>query len=427
MYQNIIELILDHYKFKESENCPNEKYYSSDTVEQEYIKDSKKYIRDYGLRELELKSDKIYNSCSFVYKGNALNCTFSYSERLKFYKTESTDEINYFLLYAKNLNIVVFPDNSVYQEMKMKNVKRLVPLSLKATSGYLANPLFRDFILLVSSFLSRQYPIYNDVFKCWQQDGLCLVPINFNEIKDYYNLKDMFCKKYKLANELTYSWNKRSMNLSYMIIKSYNYVKPDCQNKLLQLTDFDFSDFTGYLSVKNAVIKFLSAYISKQIINSSTNTDQESVTDYVRMCLEYKEKLNLNFKSYKKVLEAHDTITEKNYMKKTPTVKIKKDSKFKELRKLLPEEFEWITTRKRLIHETAIQHHCVWSYANKINNDKCQIYSYVDKETDERYTLEFVKRGKKYVCVQISGFANKSDDGKIGDLVKILLNKKMSG
>lgn len=85
-------------------------------------------------------------------------------------------------------------------------------------------------------------------------------------------------------------------------------------------------------------------------------------------------------------------------MKQTPVVKITKETKFKLLRKILPPEFEWIKTRKRLIEETVMQHHCVWSYADKINKDKCQIYSYVD-EDGKRYTLEFViKRKNMFVC-----------------------------
>lgn len=52
---------------------------------------------------------------------------------------------------------------------------------------------------------------------------------------------------------------------------------------------------------------------------------------------------------------------------------VPKNSRFKDLK--LPSEFEYITTKKRLVKETAVQHHCVWSYTNSINKDRCAIYS----------------------------------------------------
>lgn len=141
------------------------------------------------------------------------------------------------------------------------------------------------------------------------------------------------------------------------------------------------------------------------------------------MCLDCKEKINISFKSIKKVKEAHDELSEKNYMKRTPGVKITKESKFKLLRKILPPEFEWIKTRKRLIEETVMQHHCVWSYADKINKDRCQIYSYVD-EDGKRYTLEFVIRKGKYVCVQMRGLANSEPPESFRTLVKEILKNQ---
>ena len=45
-----------------------------------------------------------------------------------------------------------------------------------------------------------------------------------------------------------------------------------------------------------------------------------------------------------------------------------KDTRFKNLRKMLPENFEWIQSRKRLIHETAIQHHEQLMVGTKIDS-----------------------------------------------------------
>lgn len=90
-----------------------------------------------------------------------------------------------------------------------------------------------------------------------------------------------------------------------------------------------------------------------------------------------------------------------NYEKITKNVKISKNTKFKPLYKALPKEFEPIKSKKRLIKKTAMQHHCVWSYADNITNDISAIFSYMDHAGEysktgksERYTIE-VRYGKE--------------------------------
>ena len=126
-----------------------------------------------------------------------------------------------------------------------------------------------------------------------------------------------------------------------------------------------------------------------------------------------REKIKLNIKSVNEIRNKHDNVTTyTNIDRETHPVKIKKDSDFNELRNILPSNFEWIKTRKRLILETKIQHHCVWSYADKITNDKCAIYSYVDKDGSKsidgipkRYTIEFGfnKNTCQYYVIQTQG------------------------
>lgn len=80
------------------------------------------------------------------------------------------------------------------------------------------------------------------------------------------------------------------------------------------------------------------------------------------------------------------------------------------MRKLLPPEYEWITTSKRLIEESAIQRHCVWQYEDKIKKDKCAIYSYVSKSY-KRHTQKFRDRGY--------------DEEVLNDINKILSQQKI--
>ena len=71
------------------------------------------------------------------------------------------------------------------------------------------------------------------------------------------------------------------------------------------------------------------------------------------------------------MVEEHDKLSNRLREQKTPVIKIPKDSRFKKLK--LPKEFEEIKTKKRIIEESRIQHHCVWSYADKINHDECDL------------------------------------------------------
>lgn len=148
------------------------------------------------------------------------------------------------------------------------------------------------------------------------------------------------------------------------------------------------------------------------------------------MASQAKIKPRLDIYTERQLEKLHDAITEIYYQKCTKPVHIPKGTKFKGLRKLLPPEFEWIKTRKRLIAETAMQHHCVWSYADLITSDTCAIYSFLDKDgtyskdgTPRRYTMEFRMRGNGcYYLEQVQGTCNRIDTELIADYVGTLLN-----
>jgi hypothetical protein len=137
------------------------------------------------------------------------------------------------------------------------------------------------------------------------------------------------------------------------------------------------------------------------------------VSDYVNMCFRTKTKVRLDVYSVRQAINLHDDLADNRSYRyeNTAKVSVPKKSKFNKLRKILPEEFEWIKSRKRLIIETEMQHHCVWSYATKITNDNCAIYSYVDKNAEysddgsaKRYTIEFsIDANGKYHIVQVQG------------------------
>ena len=105
--------------------------------------------------------------------------------------------------------------------------------------------------------------------------------------------------------------------------------------------------------------------------------------------------VRLSVKTADALVKLHDEVALVSNMS-DGRVSVPKDTVFKKLRKILPTEFEWIKTRKRLNKESLMMGHCVWSYGDEINKDKCAIYSFIDEEGKystegcrKRYTLEF--------------------------------------
>ena len=98
----------------------------------------------------------------------------------------------------------------------------------------------------------------------------------------------------------------------------------------------------------------------------------------------------------------HNRVTASANIKKIPNFKAPKKSRFDNLKEILPKDYEWIKTRKRLAAETTMMHHCVWSYYDKIQKDESAIYSLW--YNDQPYTAEFVLNKKgKYSLRQLYG------------------------
>lgn len=168
--------------------------------------------------------------------------------------------------------------------------------------------------------------------------------------------------------------------------------------------------------------------------NDFNNELERIIYDYIRMCFNNRNsKVKLNIKSVSEIRNRHDDINRNtNTDKNTGNVKVPKNSIFNELRNILPEEFEWVKTRKRLILETKVQHHCVWSYYSLINSDECAIYSYVDKDgskssddVSRRYTIEFRydHKTKKYYVNQTQGRFDRVNSSKMTEYINGLLDK----
>lgn len=457
-------------------------YYKLDLVNDEENYLDKKYNECSKIlkKEFEVKQNSNAVSIKFLYQ-NKITIRYEYYKNLKIkpkqYNEESKSEDVKYVPQNKALDyeIVIFNDNgklSFYylhsrnnSYYNNSNKGKLIPLPFKEFCFlYTINfPELHDILDIFFQDRIKKNPLYKDLLQDYL-DVSQTIPISFDEIDQYHNKAELLKSRYKDANNINIKWNKQNIFLSYMIIKTWRKVIPGkSQQILLQQKDISLVK-NLYGNIYSKINQFVVNILEKQIIKNTPkeqyrkefeeivgtkyleeeyeqyleehliddNIDGSCVQDYIEMCTQAKRKFNLTFVSLKKILKVHDEISNTMYKHRTKTVKIPSNSKFNDLRKILPENFEQITTKKRLIMETEIQHHCVWSYASDISHDQCAIYSFLDSDGEKsiddmpkRYTIEFRQdpKTKLYYIQQIQGKYNRRNTQKMYSYVQNILDQ----
>lgn len=473
-YPPITKAVLKSFDFKLLRNSYS--YYNNIIQMNEDIFDKyKQLVMDNGITvtlnniksistKIVIKTNGTINIYIREYKGNTI---LSSGELQTYDETKSN----------KN-DIVIFPNGDIYK--KTKNEK-LVPISFKEL--YALRNLNNDTKKLVDciiSEVSKMTPIFKDISRDFEITNL--FPIKFNDLYKYHTKNELMKDMYGLAKDLPINYNKININLSYLIVKSYNYVNDRSKKILIQLKDKDNSILKlvnrcitkswQRLTYKRKVFFFLQSIIiytinektdcgktRKKYIEENLNFIAENILDaefyefadncadnmliqvgdYVNMCIynnkRVKQKVDLSISNVHTLIVKHNDVSWLSRKSGTKPVKVPKDSVFNDLRKILPKEFEWIKNRKRLILETELQHHCVWSYADKISSDMCAIYSYVDKDGSKslcndgkpkRYTIEFNfnKQDGTYYVVQVQGKYDAVNSSDVQNYIYKILNEK---
>lgn len=310
------------------------------------------------------------------------------------------------------------------------------------------NKLLEMFFTDIFAFLTKDHYFMKDVLSDCRDRTY--IPTAFNELYHYHNKAEFLHANYKLSNELKADWNKMNINTAYLMIKAYPYVeKGDSQQILLNTKDKNGKMLLAmpqrYMSAKDKALAWLEIILRNRIMETDlfecpqTNLSKKEkfeeykiyAKDYISITAQNKEKVQLTIKSFAELKNKHDAAENTNLYKSTGPVKVPKNSRFAALRKILPEEFEWIKTRKRLISEAVMQHHCVWSYAPDITADKSAIYSYVDRSgmmdkdgISKRYTIEFkINKNGKYYVAQTQGWYNKVNTSQMKTFINKILQE----
>lgn len=319
-----------------------------------------------------------------------------------------------------SLKLFISNNGGFIQELSVKGRTRHIPVSIKNLSDYYNcnNPFFTEFISnLEKLMIERKIYLFKDIVK-YIKDGLFLPPVTLNEVMQCHNMQELMGRYPSLLN-----YNKYNANLLYLTHKVSRYVREDDVNKILQYSDegilkragiTNHSSFTRYkLSIREffyqyymdkfsdeECIKYCKGLCDDISLRDAREEVEMIISDYIDICLKSKEKINLKFNSIKKISDEHLRLSERemmrDYNRNSSRITIPNNSNFLKLRKMLPEEFEWIKTRSRLNKESMEQHHCVWQYGEKISKDNCAIYSFIYEPENRRYTIEFIAKNGKY-------------------------------
>ena len=406
------------------------------TLDSPYFLNTVKIVPDKGVFVKCMKYKKIYH--------NAHRDEFGYSE-LSSYST---------------ISLWFTPDNHVLMDMYAKRTgyssSHFVPATInniykkQSDNEFLMNML-HDFAT------GLDFKFLKDVLYDFDSVKHKLATITFNDAMSYHNRREFVNDKYANVSDLQIDFNKANLNLAYALYKTIRYVDESQYGYLSQIRSLDFIPDNERITSKTVAAVFLKDYYlyykdylnkitDKDIAWSDDNEDDNEydeklkswqntfvicVRDYMSAVVTLGRRVMLNH-SIKRIIEDHDALVDnmnlKDYLKRMRGKKLKvpKNSKFNNLRKILPDDFEWIKTKTRLANESAMQHHCVWQYSDYISSDSSAIYSYVDSDCKFgphpfRYTIEFKVSRDGYYVAQLQRFRNRGGSAELNAYLNELI------
>lgn len=333
-------------------------------------------------------------------------------------------EDNFKLTYGKkdrSDKIVYFYNTGGFYK-KIKEKSTLIPINLqeiiKLISVY--GNTITDFLYPYFETLSEDNEIYLDVLRIMRSTTTnniyysCIPPIPLSEFKGKHTLKEVMTSYYKNTEDIP--WNKIDIKICYAYFKLRKRIEPagytilwnwlNNHQESLTVLDCVFIEILMSRFNENSYWENISIYGKNQKVTKETV--RYTVQDYINFCHTLHKKIRLTFTSAKKMKELHDDYAVIIKNKYTPTITIPKNTKFRELEKLLPaDEFTWIKTKRKIIKEGVEMHHCVATYADLVNKDVCAIYGFIKKDNHRRYTIEFRKNKNGYYIRQMQSICER--------------------
>lgn len=230
-----------------------------------------------------------------------------------------------------------------------------------------------------------------DVVRTIKHDHFFLPQMSFEQL-EYCHTPDQLIR-YVCGQDSEIDFNKWNINAAYYAKRISEHIKSEDEGMLFQIPQEKLLGWIGKRDLFDGphLEDFAAHYYSDRL-----DGDEERIRmlarDYARMCIQNGEKLSLRKNSINGLEEEHNRYVEL-MMDKEKTDEFAKpliaeNTRFANLREMLPEEFVWIDTTKALYSEGKTQRNCVYSYKDRIRCDMCTIYHW--SHEDKEYTIEFV-------------------------------------
>jgi len=197
----------------------------------------------------------------------------------------------------------------------------------------------------------------------------------------------------------------------YKTIKDFNQINKLCQFIAKDPDDIDYENIYSTISRMLFGDAEDNGWLIRDAIGDGITLKQRNISFAVT--------------SKKRWLDEHQKAAKLRMLKGVPEIKV--EEVFKNALTGLDHPFELIETKGRLVQESVELHHCVATYASKINSGRCAIFS-VNYE-GEQYTLEVslhaIGEDLIFTPIQFRGSCNKAAPDLIGKRVAevLALNK----
>lgn len=209
------------------------------------------------------------------------------------------------------------------------------------------------------------------------KQALASVNLSLNEINKAKSIKEL--KENRWARIAQLNVNKGKLDVFQL-----NAIK-----NLRPILTWEYTDRIIQRLLSKELVLTSDAFINsenffKQILSSQIKNYEfeynwkHYVNDTYRLAKNLKHRLDYKGSSFKSLENLHNDLSveqqQLGYKKRYKGIsKFKVNSKFEDLIKALPENFEVIDTPKELFYEGAVMHHCVAGYGDSINAGHCLI------------------------------------------------------
>lgn len=278
----------------------------------------------------------------------------------------------------------------------VNNSENLYPLSFSSYVNKLLlhSKVFKNIFKDILVLCSNGQHIMKDIIRTIDEEGYVAMPITIFDIKKH-RTKDEMIRSFT-GVDLPVDFNKRSLNHGYLLAELSKEIPPEQVGYMIQLdkdmaVDTVRDIYKEVYPLEDFAREFIVRYYIEKLGLLNSRENRLLIHDYIRLAKDHELPISINFKTANRLVREHNRLArlynEKQMSAEQSQPLIAENTKFAELRQMLPDEFEWITTTKRLFEEGNTQDNCVFSYRDKIRKDRSTIYHWSNDGRD--YTIEF--------------------------------------